>query len=310
MKSYYRIMLGRGSQHAEACFSGGFIGADFEIHQDLAGHLPDNWRTFNAEFRDVFIRNRPGSSKIAAGLACGFLWTIAKGIRPGDTVLSPDGSGRYRVGEVTGEYIYKPGDVLPHRRPVTWSETYLNRADLSLELRRSAGSIGTVSNITRYADEIAKLIGTPAADAPAVVATDASIEDPTVFALESHLEEFLVHNWPHTELGKKYDLYTDEGEIVGQQYPSDTGPIDLLAISKDRKELLVVELKRGRASDTVVGQIQRYMGYVAEELAEEGQTVRGVIIALEDDLRIRRALRVAPNISFYRYQVSFRLFPA
>jgi len=68
-----------------------------------------------------------------------------------------------------------------------------------------------------------------------------------------------------------------------------------------------VELKKGRASDSVIGQVQRYMGYVKEELAKEGQTVEGVIIALEDDLRIRRALAVAPNIRFYRYQISFRL---
>jgi restriction system protein len=94
---------------------------------------------------------------------------------------------------------------------------------------------------------------------------------------------------------------------VGQQYPTDTGPMDVLAISKDRKELLVVELKRGKASDSVVGQIQRYMGYVLEELAEENQTVRGAIIALDDDLRIRRALKVAPGIDFYRYEISFTL---
>jgi len=53
----------------------------------------------------------------------------------------------------------------------------------------------------------------------------------------------------------------------------------------------VVELKKGRASDAVVGQVQRYMGYVLEDLAESNQTVKGVIIVLEDDLRLRRALR-------------------
>jgi len=81
-----------------------------------------------------------------------------------------------------------------------------------------------------------------------------------------------------------------------------------LAISKDKKELLVVELKKGRASDAVVGQIQRYMGYVLEELAEEDQSVKGVIIALEEDLRLRRALQVTNNIEFYRYLVKFELF--
>ena len=116
-----------------------------------------------------------------------------------------------------------------------------------------------------------------------------------------------IHNWKHTELGKQYDIYEVDGELIGEQYPSDTGPIDILAISKDKKELLVVELKRGRISDVVVGQIQRYMGYVKEELAEKDQVVHGVIIASDDDIRIRRALSVTQNIDFYKYKVSFSL---
>jgi restriction system protein len=34
----------------------------------------------------------------------------------------------------------------------------------------------------------------------------------------------------------------------------------LKAIKKDKSQLLVVELKKGRASDAVVGQVLRYMG--------------------------------------------------
>ena len=176
---------------------------------------------------------------------------------------------------------------------------------MSLALRNSTGSIGTVSNVTKYAEEIEKLIG--GQYPPSLVATDEDVEDPSVFALEKHLEEFLVTNWKSTALGQNYDIYEEDGELVGQQYPSDTGPIDILAISKDRKELLIVELKKGRVSDVVVGQIQRYMGYVLDELAEPDQTVKGVIIALEDDIRIRRALKVTQGIDFYRYQVSFKL---
>ena len=80
-----------------------------------------------------------------------------------------------------------------------------------------------------------------------------------------------------------------------------------MAVSKNKKTLLVVELKKGRASDAVVGQIQRYMGYVKEELAEPGQDVKGVIIALDEDLRLKRALSVTNNIDFYSYKVSFSL---
>jgi restriction system protein len=308
MKNYHRIMLGKKSRHADECHRDGFMGVDFEIHQDLTEHLPDNWKDFNREFIPVFMRNRPDKTKISAGLACGAIWSVAKGIQQGGIILSPNGSGSYLIGEVTGGYSYHPGETLCHRRPVRWYPQTIDRTAMSEGLRNSAGSIGTVCGLSKFADEIERLIGVHAP--PALIATDSTVEDPSVFALELHLEDFLVENWKQTELGKKYDIFEEEGELAGQQYPTDTGPIDILAVSKDKKELLVVELKKGRASDSVVGQIQRYMGYVVEELAEENQTVRGVIIAQDDDQRIRRALTVAPNISFYRYKVNFSLFKA
>jgi restriction system protein len=177
---------------------------------------------------------------------------------------------------------------------------------MSQELKNSTGSTGTTAYISTYADEIERLIGNHKPQT--IISTDISVEDASTFVLEKYLEEFLVSNWKQTELGKFYDIYEEEGQLVGQQYPSDTGPIDILAISKDKKSILVVELKKGRASDNVVGQIQRYMEYIKGELAESNQTVKGVIIALEDDLRIRRALSVTDNIEFYRYQVNFKLF--
>lgn len=305
MKSYYRVMLGRKSVHAAVGFAGDFIGADFEVLQDLTSDLPDDWRAFNKKFIPIFLSNHPDKTKIGAGLACGALWTVSKGIHKGDIVLCPDGAGSYRVGEISGDYFYAPGQVLPHRRPVHWLNATIERADMSTALKNSTGSIGTVSTITQYEAEIEKLIG--GAVAPTLISTDETVEDPAAFALERHLEDFLVQNWGQTALGKDYDIYEEDGEKVGQQYPTDTGPMDILAIKKDKTELLVVELKKGRASDAVVGQILRYMGYAAQELAEANQKVRGVIIAQEDDQRIRRALAVTPSIDFYRYQVSFKL---
>ncbi len=90
--------------------------------------------------------------------------------------------------------------------------------------------------------------------------------------MERHLEAFLVANWNQTILSQNFSIYEEEGEPIGQQYATDAGTIDILAISKDKKRLLVVELKRGRASDVVVGQVLRYMGYVKEEIAEDDQT--------------------------------------
>jgi len=307
MKSYIRVMLGKGSLYAEECIAGGFIGTDYGIHQDLKNKLPEEWREFNKKFIPVYLASNPGKSKVAAGLACGMTWTVAKGLKKGDIVLSPDGEGHYHVGEISGDYYYQEGGILPNRRPVHWFDKAVNKSDMSEELKRSLGSIGVTCNVTGYADEIEKLLG--GASAPKLISTDETIEDPSEFAMEKHLEDFLVSNWSQTELGKSYDIYEDD-ENFGQQYPTDTGPIDILAVSKDKKTLLVVELKKGRASDAVVGQILRYMGYVNDELAEEGQTVKGAIIALEDDQRIRRALSITPSIEFYRYQVSFKLMKA
>lgn len=305
MKNYYRVMLGRKSKFAQECFAEGFIGTDFLVQQDLSGKLPDQWREFNHKFIPIYLSNHPGKTKVAAGLACGALWTVSKGILKGDIVLCPDGEGHYYIGEVVGEYNYKSGAILPHRRPMKWFDQTIERSSMSEALKNSTGSAGTVSKVSGHAQEIEKLIGN--ISAPRLLHTDETVEDPSEFAMEEHLEDFLVNNWKNTELGKAFDVYEEDGEKVGQQYLVDTGKIDIFAISKDKKTLLVIELKRGRASDVVVGQTLRYMGYVKEELAEDNQDVRGIIIALEDDQKIRRALSMTPNISFYRYEVSFKL---
>jgi restriction system protein len=302
--SYYRIMLGEKSSFAQQCHSECWFGGGWKITQDLTNELPDDWREFNKKFRPIYLEANPEKTKIAAGLACGMLHTICKGIVQGDIVLCPDGKGSYWVGTVVSDYVYAPGLELPHRRHVEWYPNSIVRTDMSEALQRSAG--GTVSNITKHADEIEGLLAGNAP--PSLIATDELVEDPSVFALEKHLEDFLAANWASTELGQKYEIVEEDGELTGRQFPTDTGPMDILAISKDGTELLVVELKKGRASDAVVGQVQRYMGYVLDELAEPNQAVRGCVIALEDDLRLRRALRVAPNIDFYRYKVNFKLF--
>lgn len=307
-RSYYRVRLGERAVYASQCFEGGFIGGHWNFKDDLSGQFGENWRDFNARFRTVFLANNPEKTMVAAGLACAMLWTICKGMKQGDVIFSPDADGNFMLGEIVSDYYFATGEILPQRRRVSWFSHRISRADVSDDLKRSTNGPGTVVDVTPYAEEIERLIGRDAP--PSVIATSDVIEDPSTFALEKHLEDFLVANWAQTDLGREYDIVADEGEIIGRQYPSDTGPIDILAIAKDQSHYLVVELKRGRASDTVVGQIQRYMGYVAGELVNEGQGVQGCIIALEDDLRLRRALSVTSNIIFYRYQVSFKLVQA
>ena len=305
MRSYYKVRLGSAGELSAEGVAGNWIGVGFGIAQDLTQKLPDEWRKFNQEFIPIFLKINPDKSRVAAGLACGAVWTVSKGIKVGDIVLCPDGQDHYYVGEVTGEYYYQPDTPLQHRRPMRWFTQVIDRSAMSDVLKSSAGSRGTVCTLNPYAEEIEKLIG--GIPVHKLVSTDETVEDPSTFAMEKHLEDFLVQNWKQTEMGRDFEIYQEDGKILGQQFQTDTGPIDILAVSKDKKSLLVIELKKGRASDVVVGQTLRYMGYVQDELAEDGQDVRGIIIALEDDQRIRRALRMAQNIEFFRYQVSFKL---
>lgn len=158
MKKYNRVMLGRGSMYAKMCREEGYIGADFDIYLDLSDSLYENWRDFNKKFIPVWMENVPGKSKTSAGLACGFLWTIVKGLQVGDIVLCPSGEGYYYVGTIASEYYYVPGTELPHRRNVQWQDKVIDRKSMSKELKNSSGSVGTCCDITKYAEEIEALM--------------------------------------------------------------------------------------------------------------------------------------------------------
>lgn len=304
MTSYFRVRLGRGGIHAHESVAGGFVGLNYGIALDLAP-VAEEPAAFSKVVKPVYLERSPDASAVSAGLAVGMVWTLAKSMQVGDVVLSPGPDGRFRAGRITGGYAYVPGTELPHRRPVEWSADVFDIDQFSPALWASIRTPLAVVNATPHAIELEQLLS--GQHAQVITVTDPEIEDVHAFALEKHLEDFLVANWENTELGRSHRIYEEEGARVGQQFPTATGPIDILAVSNDGSELLVVELKRGRASDSVVGQIQRYMGYVKSVLAGPGQRVRGVIIALEDDPKVRYALTVAPDIQFFRYAVSFQL---
>ena len=304
-------MLGSKSRHAEVMYRDKWVGAGYDFRESLEKDLPENWREFNKKHIPIWLKNNPSKTRVAAGLACGMLHTICKGMKIDDIVLCPDGKGNYYLGKIMSDYYFvkdeklKDDEYYSHRRKVEWFDKIIPRADMSEGLKNSTGSIGTVSNVTKHAAEIDSFLAGQVINK--IYSTDDSIENPSIFALEIHLEDFLVKNWTNTLLSKDYDIVQEDGEKIGQQYPTDTGPIDILAISKDKKEFLVIELKRGRASDVVIGQIMRYMGYVQSELIEEGQKVKGCIIALDDDLRIKNALKMTDNIDFFKYKIKFDL---
>jgi RecB family endonuclease NucS len=71
--------------------------------------------------------------------------------------------------------------------------------------------------------------------------------------------------------------------------------------------LVVVELKRGRPSDRVVGQAARYIGYVRTHLAQPGQPVEGLIVAHDAEDALRYAVAAFPGPQLMTYEVTFQL---
>jgi len=132
------------------------------------------------------------------------------------------------------------------------------------------------------------------------------IVDPLNFGLESHLEDFLIDNWDKTIFGKEYSLIYDEGDLYSQQYQTEVGPIDILALSKDKNEYLIIELKKGKPSDYVVGQILRYMSWIKKNLAQD-KSVKGCVVVLEADDKLKYSLMNQQNIVLYTYKVDFHL---
>jgi len=123
------------------------------------------------------------------------------------------------------------------------------------------------------------------------------------FAMERYLEEFIESNFDKINFGAKLELYQDE-ENTGRQFSTSIGRIDLLTVDHEQKEFVVIELKKGRGSDVVVGQILRYMGWVKENLAEN-YDVRGIIIVKELDERLEYSLKLMPKVNLFLYSVHF-----
>ena len=121
--------------------------------------------------------------------------------------------------------------------------------------------------------------------------------------LEKVLEDILEHHLDHLEQGLT---------LVERQYSTAVGPIDLLA--KDSQGVyVVIELKRGRTGDKVVGQILRYLGWVTRRLCQGKNTrVRGIIVGKDFDDKFEAAVtRLKKQVSSYTFdlKVLFERWP-
>lgn len=132
------------------------------------------------------------------------------------------------------------------------------------------------------------------------------LDEILIFPFESHLRDFIAKNLESISIdGRKLRLYIDQTNRDGIEYPTDVGPIDILAVD-DSNEFVVFELKLAKGPDRAVGQIMRYMGWVQKHMAN-GNTVRGVIVAQKVTEKLKYAVSIFPMISLFEYEISFSI---
>lgn len=119
----------------------------------------------------------------------------------------------------------------------------------------------------------------------------------SLFALESHLRDFLAQNLNQAIKWKS------QLEVIDTEYSTEVGFIDLLA--KDASgELVIFEFKLDRGPDAALGQILRYMGWCRKNLAN-GAKVHGVILAADITDKLRYAASMVPDVHLFEYELQF-----
>lgn len=245
--------------------------------------------------------DKPAGTK---GLYTNMVWAFYHEVRPGDVIVARRGrKALAAIGKVNGTAFFAPGKNPnvdhPNFLEVSWQEQPRDRIYPTLVF-----PMHTLSEWS--ADQVENLLKGSGTQFPP--SETQGIEDPTEFVLERYLEDFIVSNF-QAIFGRRLTIYRDSDGNEGQQYATEIGPIDILAVENKTNSYVVIELKKGRPSDQVMGQILRYMGWVKQNLCKEGQGVKGLVICRHPDPKLSFALSMTNNIDVQYYTVSFRLSP-
>lgn len=266
--------------------------------------LGDASKMSRDELAEAVASNYPHKPLSTRTLWANMIWAFYQEISPGDFIIARRGLKTIAgAGIVVKPAFYAPGKSPVHEHPnfmeIAWGEQPRNKTFSTLVFQRP-----TLAKLSE--DEFQKLVegSVPPAKLPEL---NEGVEDPNEFVLEKYLEDFIVSNFDAIFKGhlKVYEE-TEEGE--GQQYDTnEIGRIDILATETATNSFVVIELKKGRPSDKVIGQTLRYMGWVKKNLCKDGQTVRGLVVCRDHDPKLSYALEMTKDIDVRYYSVSFKL---
>jgi RecB family endonuclease NucS len=130
------------------------------------------------------------------------------------------------------------------------------------------------------------------------MALDTSVDQQATLLYEKEVQTYLSENL--------HLLGDSQLVLIQTEYPikfgKDSGRIDVLA--KDANEdLVVIEVKRGVAGRSAVGQVQSYMGSLVTEFPNK--KIRGLLVAMGLDEAARAALLVTHNIGYFEFKTRF-----
>jgi RecB family endonuclease NucS len=82
---------------------------------------------------------------------------------------------------------------------------------------------------------------------------------------------------------------------------TEAGRIDITAIDNG-DNIVIIELKAGKAKPQVIAQILAYMGAVTKT---DDKPIRGILVAGDFDKRVVLAARAIPNLELKKYSFQF-----
>ncbi|HLA83230.1 MAG TPA: endonuclease NucS domain-containing protein [Thermoguttaceae bacterium] len=255
------------------------------------------------ELSEAVASTYPDKPPQTKGLYANMIWAFYHEINPGDIIVARRGRKTLTaVGKVNGPAYYTPGKCPDHGHP-HFMEVLWQSQPRDKDYHGIVFPMRTLAELTEQ--QFRSLVegsGMP----PITQEITGTTENASEFVLEKYLEDFIVSNFDAI-FKKKYKIYEESEQINGQQYPTDIGTIDILAIEAESSAFVVIELKKGRPSDQVVGQTLRYMGWVKENLCTNGQAVKGLVICRDADPKLSYALAMTNNIDVRYYSVWFKL---
>ena len=275
--------------------------------------LGDVSKMSKQELAETVASTYPEASPPTKGLVTNMVWAFYHEIGSGDLVIARRGrKSLAAVGKVVQAAVYSPGKnpytTHPNFLGVSWQGSPRDQG-----FPRIVFPMFTLHEV--HGDQFDKFVKgeddgvkNDVEILKSLVDTQ-KIEDPNAFVLERYLEDFIVSNFDAIFKGNLV-IYKDTGGNEGQQYNTEVGSIDILAIEPKTKSFVIIELKKGRPSDQVVGQTLRYMGWVKKNLCNDGQAVKGLVICRDPDPKLSYALEMTNDIRVLYYAVSFKLTEA